>query len=82
MRGQRAFQHKMRAMMQNEMNKCGGNDHEIQSGVAAASDSTGHAFDHSEVPAREHSPHLTHEPDNQFWNIENDDEIFDFLMQS
>lgn len=85
MRGQRAFQHKMRAMMQNEMNKYGGNEHETQSGVAASSDNTGHAMDHSEVQAHssnEHSPHMTHEPDNQFWNIENDDEIFDFLMQS
>ena len=86
MRGQRAFQNKMRAMMQNEMNKYGGNDHGTQSGVAASSDNTDHATDHSEVQAHssnEHdSPHMTHEPDNQFWNIENDDEIFDFLMHS
>ena len=86
MRGQRAFQNKMRAMMQNEMNKYGGNELGSQIGVAAASDHAGHSMDHSELQphsSNEHdSPHMTHEPDNQFWNIENDDEIFDFLMQS
>ena len=47
MRGQRAFQNKMRAMMQNEMNKYGGNELGSQIGVAAASDHAGHSMDHS-----------------------------------
>lgn len=77
MRGQRAFQNKMRAMMQNEMNKYGGID----------GGDNGHSMDQSEPQAHssnDHgSPHITYQPENhQFWNIENDDEIFDFLMQS
>jgi hypothetical protein len=79
MRGQRAFQNKMRAMMQNEMNKYGGYE-------PAGGDNVGHLMDHSELQphsSNEHeSPHMTLEADNQFWNVENDDEIFDFLMQS
>ena len=89
MRGQRAIQNKMRAMMQNEMNKYGGNELGTQNGAAATSDHAGRSMEHSE--SHPHSsgngsdsphPHMTLEPDSQFWNIENDDEIFDFLMQS
>ena len=87
MRGQRAFQNKMRAMMQNEMNKYGGNEQGTQSGVAAGADNAGsHFMDHSEPQphsSNEHeSPHMTHQPDHEIWNIDNDDDIFDFLMQS
>jgi len=78
MRGQRAFQNKMRSMMQNEMNKYGGNE--------TGGDNDGHLVDHSAPQTQssnDHgSPNMTYQPDIQFWNIENDDEIFDFLMQS
>ena len=88
MRGQRAIQNKMRAMMQNEMNKYGGNELGAQNGAAATSDHASHSMEHS--ASHPHSSgngsdsphHMTLEPDSQFWNIENDDEIFDFLMQS
>ena len=83
MRGQRAFQTKMRAMMQNEMNKCGVYEHGTHAG-AAAGGNEGNSVEHSDAhphSSNAHdSSHMTHEPDNPFWNIENDDEIFDFLM--
>ncbi len=85
MRGQRAFQTKIRAMMQNEMNKYGGNEHGAH-GAASGGDNDGHALEHSEPQPQtgndDHSPNMTYQPDNNFWNIENDDDIFDFLMQS
>ena len=85
MRGQRAFQTKIRAMMQNEMNKYGGNEHGAH-GAASGGDNDGHALEHSDPQPQagndNHSPSMTYQPDNNFWNIDNDDEIFDFLMQS
>lgn len=86
MRGQRAFQSKMRALMQNEINKYGGNEHGA-SGGASVGDNDGQLFDHSEpqpqAAGNEHnSPQMTYQSDSNLWNIENDDEIFDFLMQS